>query len=66
MSQISTFSFTPVAQIGLGVLLSCILRGLDVQNQERNCCLDPAYFTEIGIPSDLDLDPRASRRQKPG
>lgn len=36
MSQISMFSFTTIAEIRPGVLLSCILHGLDTQNQERN------------------------------
>lgn len=38
----------PSLQYGL-VLLNCILNGLGVQNQKRNFCLDPTYFTEMGM-----------------
>lgn len=30
------------------MLLSCLLHGLDMQNQKCNCCLNPTYFTEVG------------------
>lgn len=37
------------------VLLNCILNGLLVQNQKHNFCLDPTYFTGMGMRCQANL-----------